>query len=119
MITIKLPIPTVSLLNSREHWSKKARRASDQRYTTRLYLKNNHPEFPFTINESSKIIVKITRIGKRKLDSDNLAGSQKHIRDGIADYIGIDDGSSQFDWQYDQIIDNKDSGNSIVQINVL
>jgi hypothetical protein len=35
----------------------------------------------------------ITRVGKRAMDSDNLHGACKSIRDGIADALGIDDGS--------------------------
>lgn len=48
--------------------------------------------------------VTITRIGKRKLDSDNLAISAKHVRDGIADAYGVDDGSDLYTWNYAQEI---------------
>lgn len=36
--------------------------------------------------------VVITRVGKRLLDTDNLAGAAKHARDAIAAWLGVDDG---------------------------
>ena len=36
--------------------------------------------------------VVITRVGKRLLDTDNLAGAAKHARDAVAAWLGIDDG---------------------------
>ena len=47
--------------------------------------------------------ITITRHGKRKLDSDNLAASAKFVRDGIADALGIDDGDDEMaTWLYRQ-----------------
>ena len=48
------------------------------------------------------LVVTLTRIGARKLDSDNLARSMKAVRDGIADALGIDDGSDRIEWKYAQ-----------------
>jgi len=36
--------------------------------------------------------ITLVRIGPRRLDDDNLAGALKHVRDGIADSLEIDDG---------------------------
>lgn len=49
-----------------------------------------------------RVVVTLTRLGPRKLDSDNLAGSFKAIRDGVADALGIDDGSELIQWEYRQ-----------------
>lgn len=54
-------------------------------------------------------VATITRVGKRKLDSDNLARSAKAVRDAIASNFGIDDGDegekdSRWDWRYKQEI---------------
>ena len=97
-IFVMLPLRTVSGANMREHWSAKAKRAKLHRSTARMMLtldkkwcaKQNHFD------------VRITRIAPKKLDSDNLAISNKAIRDGIADAIGIDDGSNKFSWEYRQ-----------------
>jgi hypothetical protein len=34
------------------------------------------------------------------LDGDNLQSGFKAVRDGVADWLGVDDGSSLVDWQY-------------------
>lgn len=44
----------------------------------------------------------ICRISVGKLDDDNLAGSAKHLRDGIAHALGIDDGGRLARWHYQQ-----------------
>jgi hypothetical protein len=48
------------------------------------------------------LVVTITRIGQRNLDTDNLAGSQKGPRDSIARWLGIDDASPMVEWRYAQ-----------------
>ena len=48
------------------------------------------------------LVITITRIGPRELDSDNLAGSAKHVRDGIADWLGINDRDKRLQWRYEQ-----------------
>ena len=98
MIVIHLPIRTVSEANIREHWRVKCKRSKLQRETARLAM------YPYkrSMHLLPKIRVTLTRIGMRKLDDDNLARSMKAIRDGIADAIGIDDGSAKYVWQYAQ-----------------
>lgn len=46
--------------------------------------------------------VRLTRIGPRALDGDNLQGSFKYVRDTIARMIGIDDGDPLIEWFYYQ-----------------
>ena len=81
-----------SKLNQRVHWCVRAKQARIEReavyYTVRKY------DVP--------CIVKITRVGPRNLDDDNLAGACKSIRDGIADRLGINDGSEAIIWRYAQ-----------------
>ena len=47
-------------------------------------------------------VIRLTRIGCKKLDSDNCAGAFKHVRDAIAREIGIDDGSELLRFEYAQ-----------------
>ena len=49
------------------------------------------------------VVISLVRFGRRPLDSDNLAGSQKHLRDAIAASLGIDDGDSRIRWECGQI----------------
>ena len=48
------------------------------------------------------ITVVLTRIGKKTLDDDNLQSGFKATRDGVADWLGIDDGSPLLTWRYAQ-----------------
>ena len=53
-------------------------------------------------NEPVPLVITITRVGPRELDTDNLAASAKHIRDGIADWLGINDRLKLLRWEYAQ-----------------
>jgi len=95
----KLDSPNVS-----RDWGrfKRTRKAKEERDRARLELANailaaGRPVLP--------VIVTITRHGKRKLDDDNLERSAKHVRDGIADVLGINDGDEGAAvWEYRQEI---------------
>lgn len=93
---IKIAIRTHSNLNVREHWAKRARRAKDERYAGYLWTHKalRGIQFPATI--------RLTRIAPRALDGDNLQGALKHVRDGVADRIGVDDRDPTVTWLYDQ-----------------
>ena len=100
MTTIELPIRTYSLPNMRWHWARKATYAKQQRQEVFLAVRaagiRSAPDGAF--------VVRLVRIGKRRLDKDNLAASWKHIQDSVALAMGIDDGDPRIDWQYDQQI---------------
>lgn len=91
MPTVTLHIRIVSVLNLREHWSKRHRRAKEHRKAALLVPRVGLP-----------CTVKMTRIGLRLLDSDNLQGGLKGLRDGIADRLGVDDADPRVTWEYAQ-----------------
>lgn len=101
--SIRLPLKLVSEANVREHWAKKAGRAKIQKFATRVAVqwvmseRQQKPPMPCR--------VVLTRLGKRKLDSDNLQRAFKAVRDGVAKAVGIDDGSDELQWEYKQIQD--------------
>ena len=99
-ISIYLPLRLVSEANSRDHWAKKARRAKTARGDTRAAL------IPLLAARDTpdRYRCTITRIGKRRLDTDNLARAAKAVRDGVADAVGIDDGDDRITWVYGQEI---------------
>lgn len=51
---------------------------------------------------SLPLIITITRVGPRELDGDNLQGACKHVRDGIADWLGVNDRDKRIQWKYEQ-----------------
>lgn len=98
MIQITLPIKTLSEANLREHWAAKSKRVKLQRTYASVMVGQHFRK----IMATGRFIVTLTRIAPRSLDSDNLPRSFKAIRDGVADAIGIDDGSKRYTWVYDQ-----------------
>ena len=46
--------------------------------------------------------VRLVRLGARALDTDNLAGALKAVRDAVAAWLGVDDGPGGLVWEVDQ-----------------
>lgn len=94
MIVVTLPIRLVSEANAHEHWRTRQKRAKAQReaayVATKSAIARAVVRLPATVT--------ITRIAPSMLDSDNAVGSAKHIRDGIADALGINDRDPAVTW---------------------
>ena len=99
MIEVRMNMKIVSVANMRLHWAAKAKLTRDQRTRTRLSLAAVAQSFGV---EVLPVTVVLTRIAPRRLDGDNLQSGFKAVRDGVADWLGVDDGSSLVDWQYFQ-----------------
>ena len=93
-ITFTVPVQVVSEANARCHWAARKRRFDDQAYAVRMCWPG--------CNQRGPMVVTLTKLGGKKLDTDNLAGSMKAIRDQIAALLGIDDGDDRLTWQYGQ-----------------
>jgi hypothetical protein len=100
---IELPWRINTTSNAKGHWRPRARMAQQQRRNARyvLALIGARPKY------EPPIVVTLTRIGPRKLDSDNNVSAFKHIRDGVADFLGIDDGSDLIRWEYAQEVESR------------
>lgn len=93
---IALPLKVVNTLNQREHWSSRARRAKKERALGYMVV---------PAGLCPPLAITLTRIYPKRykpMDTDGLTAAFKAIRDGIADKIGIDDGSDQLTWIYAQ-----------------
>jgi hypothetical protein len=101
-VSFTIPLRTVSEINSHAHWRARQKRAKAQRSAAFMFTMWFGREMARRVEAGGSLIVTITRIAPRSLDSDNLAGSQKHVRDGIADAIGIDDRDPRVEWRYAQ-----------------
>lgn len=102
MIRFKLPIRTVSEANvaSHEHWRERQKRAKSQKETAALFTRR-----AFAIawpSLAGPVVVQLDRVAPRRLDSDNLCGSTKAVRDGIAYVLGVDDGDPRVEYRYVQ-----------------
>lgn len=92
----------VSLANARVHWRESSKLAKEQRVFARRAVIGYLNFHGWRTLPHDQFRIGIIRLGPRALDSDNLAISAKHVRDGIADAIGIDDGSPRIEWIYQQ-----------------
>jgi hypothetical protein len=48
------------------------------------------------------VVVELIRLSAGTLDDDNLVTALKSVRDGVADWLCVDDGSDHVDWWYGQ-----------------
>ena len=55
--------------------------------------------------------VRIVRVSRSRLDTDNLQGSAKHVRDAVARWLGVDDRDPRVTWHVGQ-----ESGATAVRI---
>lgn len=108
------PIKLISEANrGSEHWTAKMRRKKAQQLEVTVALHNN------LLGRKVRLpcAVRLTRIGPRLLDKDNLAGAFKFVQDAIATKLGVNDGDrSKVDWHYDQVAIGEHRYNLKVQI---
>lgn len=93
---MRFDIKTVSEMNVREHWAVKRKRKVGQQ----AYFHYRWREFRPKVTLPATVT--FTRYACKLMDSDNLAGAFKHVRDQLAKEIGIDDGSDQIRFEYKQ-----------------
>ena len=98
-IEVTLPIRVVNELNDHSHWRGRQKRAKEQRGIVSESLR---VRVRFVVAEPMPLIVTLTRIAPRKFDSDGVVASLKHVRDGVADALGVNDGDERIEWRYEQ-----------------
>ena len=99
MTRVTLPLRLASEANARGSWHAGAARARLARAQVNAALRRAEPG-PLPL----PVVVRITRVGPRRLDDDNLARSAKALRDGVADWLGCDDGDPRVSWHYAQAV---------------
>jgi hypothetical protein len=97
-IAATVPVKIESSLNLREHWRVRANRNSSHRAAAWFGLL----EVAKRAKPAGDLVVTLTRIAPRELDDDNLSGGFKSVRDGVADWLGIDDRDPRVKWAYAQ-----------------
>ncbi len=104
-MNVLLPLRTVSEANAHQHWRARARRVKAQRAAARILIwaaRRGADSFSERLAQAGHAEIRLVRVAPRKLDSDNLAGAFKAIRDGVADALGVNDGDPRITWLYDQ-----------------
>ena len=89
-IQFEFPLRVVSEANQHEHWTAKGKRkVAQQMETEAMWIYHVRQRIIKT-----PCVVTFTKFGVSELDSDNLVGSFKHVRDQVAKQLGIDDGDT-------------------------
>lgn len=97
----RFDIRTVSEANFREHWASRVRRKKAQQREAGFVWR------ALGIRVALPAVITFTRHSSQLLDSDNLAGAFKHVRDEIARQIGVDDGDPRIEWRTGQVRENR------------
>jgi hypothetical protein len=101
-LVIDIPVRTSTPGNTRRHWRAEARDAKAQREAAAkaamLALAGLATSERKALLASPQVVVKLTRFSQRKLDRQNVFGALKHVIDGVADALGVDDGSDWYEW---------------------
>ena len=105
MIDWQLTIPGVELKSSnhdlrgitRQGMFGKSARAKKQREAALLVCRSKFGKAP-----PPPLVITITRIAPAELDTDNNVSSAKHIRDGVADWLMVNDRDKRLRWEYAQ-----------------
>lgn len=90
LLSVTVPVQTVSELNRRDHWREKHKRATGQKDIVLLMLRTARVVDRQAMRPP--YVVRLTRIAPKPIhDSDNIASSTKAIRDTVAHFLGVDD----------------------------
>lgn len=96
-----IPIKVISEANQREHWRVKWLRQKKQKTAVDLFLAESK------IGLLGKVYqVRFTRFGVKALDTDNLSGAFKAVRDMVASKLGVNDGDPSIKWETVQVPGN-------------
>ncbi|MES2359939.1 MAG: hypothetical protein V4529_16490 [Gemmatimonadota bacterium] len=95
-----IPVKLESVMNLREFWAKKAKRAAQHRWLAATHLQSASG---CRLPDILPAVVSIKRLAPRFLDSDNTVAACKAIRDGVADWLGVDDADERVMWVYTQL----------------
>lgn len=93
--------------NAREHYMARARRVSGERAAVHgCSLVQLGPDWRRGLK--APYAIKLTRIGKRLMDDDNVAAACKGVRDEVAVMLGHGDGPRDpITWSYGQAVADK------------
>jgi len=92
VLKLQLPLRTGRGLNGREHHMARHRRVKTEREAVAWLLRGKRPPAP-------PVVVTMTRLAPSSgLDSDNLQGALKAVRDELAMWLGLDDADPRVTW---------------------
>lgn len=106
VLEFTLPVLVVSEMNARDSWRGRHKRFASHREAVDALLAPTPALLKGVgqmLSVGGKAVITLTRCGGRSLDSDNLAGGFKAVRDRLAEKLDLDDGDPRLTWEYDQV----------------
>lgn len=90
----------VSEMNARGHWRTRERRKAEQQTAVALALSQLGTDARDRLRSAALITVRFTRIGGRRLDTDNACSAFKFVRDRVAAWLQRSDApGSGVEWE--------------------
>lgn len=115
-LVIDVPVRTRTPGNTRRAWQMDWREAKRQRETAasaaKLALAKLSEAEKLAFFAAPAVVVQVTRFGSRRLDPQNVFGAVKHVIDGVADALGVDDGNEWYDWR----LPKQEKGSPMVRV---
>lgn len=113
VIAFRSALVVTARTNAHIHWRKRHATDQEDRAHGRQLVEYRGPSvlgggrWVWTLGEyilaaGGRIHVEFTRLSTATCDDDNLPSAFKAVRDGIAEALGIDDGSDRYAWSYGQ-----------------
>jgi hypothetical protein len=104
-VDLWIPVQTKSALNQRIHWAKRAKQTHSERELVRLIWRSTESRAVRAAVTGAEVVsVSFVRVGPRLLDSDNLHGALKAVRDQVAAELGVSDApGTGIEWRYGQM----------------
>ena len=94
MMIIKLPYPHKDLMPNRangKHWAQTKALKADAKLTAYFLTKSALAKQSVNIGDTVALSITFVRSDKRCIDMDGLLSAAKHLLDGVAQALGIDD----------------------------
>lgn len=88
--------------NAHVHWRKRHATDQEDRGHGAAIMRRDPSFIRKMLKPGGRIHVEFTRLSTATCDDDNLPSAFKGVRDGIAEALGIDDGSDRYAWSYAQ-----------------
>ena len=91
---VKLPYPHKDLMPNRsngKHWAQTKALKADAKLTAYLLTKSALAKQSVNIGETVALSITFVRSDKRRIDMDGLLSAAKHLLDGVAQALNIDD----------------------------
>ena len=102
-VMLSVPVRVMSEANERVHWAVRRRRFNKQAEAVEDAW-DSSPLVrmpPGTAHTCLPVTVVLTHVG-RQMDTDNLEGAFKGVRDKLAEILGLDDADGRISWHYNQ-----------------